>query len=137
MVTWSPDIYREANLPTKRRRIALQRNIAAKYTLSRPNMFNTLRKLPPEVRVMVFDMSLELESHPPSKCANPKESSNVTKKQPALLAALRPDKDIYPETLVIFYNINTLGLDGQTFGRLRYLNTAALQLIKNVTIEAK
>jgi len=137
MIYWSPDTYHEPNLPSKRRQKALQRSIAAKYALHRSNSFNSLRRLPPEVRITIWKMSMALVDQSPLEGDSFKQSLAVIREQPAILIALRPDSNMYSESLQIFYDVNALRLHGSTFGRLRCFSTATLQLIKNVSIEAK
>ncbi|KAJ5038241.1 uncharacterized protein L3040_007108 [Drepanopeziza brunnea f. sp. 'multigermtubi'] len=79
-----------------------------------------LRKFPIELRQMMFGYCLQIEED---------------NKSPALLMALRADKELYPEAIEMFYKLNYFTLNSVTIKTLDDLSPNAVMGIKNLCFD--
>jgi len=124
-----------------------------KVPASKPQ--NDLRRIPPEIRVMIFECVLCIapfstmilyntrrlrprpsQAGPPSTPIRAPPSFTLLS-TPNLLAALRPTPDLYGEALEVFYAINRFSLDITSFRRFMQLRVAAVKLIRFLEIDTK
>jgi hypothetical protein len=83
-----------------------------------PNTSKGLRTFPTEVREMIFKPCLEGEGN-----------------SPALLVALRGDKELYAEAICLFYKANnTYVLSTKNVNSFRDMSERALESIKKVKV---
>jgi hypothetical protein len=84
-----------------------------------PSYFD-LRALPVEIRVLIFRYCLDLVWQDES--------------MPALIAALRGDRQLYHEALEVFYANNILAVSPDTEKRVASMSLAAMRTIERATV---
>lgn len=102
---------------------------------------NPLRRLPPELREMIYKFALilpvkseEVSTFYNKKTRSLKSTPRKLCPSPSFLAALRVEPYLYSEALNVFYQINSFPLTGETYHSFMELKTPALALIKNLKI---
>jgi len=85
----------------------------------KPTTTSAFRKLPTELRELIFEQCLNLENQ----------------RIPALLAAVRGDTCLYEEAIDIFYKLNPFPLTYVTLQRCRELSDSAVSKIWTIHIE--
>ena len=99
-----------------------------------PSQTNTLHKLPPEIRLLIFEDVLTLEDKPVRK--DGRDLLGRPRPTPSLLMALRGDLAMYQEALEVFYYKNIFTINIHNFVTVKdNLSSYVLSLIKNLKIE--
>jgi hypothetical protein len=101
---------------------------------------NALRRTPPEIRSIIFEYALyspvkEYPRLPGSR--SDKDRVSKMRKISGLLAALRPDPDLYGEALEVFYKVNRFILDLHSFPSFCMLGVESVKSIQQIIVDLR
>ena len=127
----------DLNPPSRSQNAFAQNDMEKRHTTTR---YNEFRKLPVEVRRIIWKFAvvntreMSYLAYIYEKLGN-KANRMPTMRQPSVIAAVRPDEDLYWEVLEAYYAINMIFLNNYTMDHFLGMSAEALLLIKKLTIE--